>query len=50
MANYKMWNMRLRHEWLQSPQKPKRMKRGQRVRVGLQAALDRKEKRVKTPE
>jgi hypothetical protein len=42
MANYKLWNMRLRHEWLQSPKKPKRLKRCQRVRVGQQAAMDRK--------
>ncbi len=42
MANYALWSMRSKHEWLQKPLKKKRMKRSQRVRVGLQAALDRK--------
>lgn len=44
MANYKIWNMRLRHEWLQKPKKGKRLKRCQRVRIGMQAAIDRKAK------
>ena len=42
MANYAVWNMRLKHEWLQTPLKSKRIKRRTRVRVGLQDALDRK--------
>jgi hypothetical protein len=42
MANYSIWNMRQKHEWLQKPLKPKRLKRCQRVRVGLQAAMDRR--------
>ncbi len=44
MANYALWNMRARHEWLQKPLKKARLKRCQRVRVGMQAALDRKAK------
>lgn len=35
MANIAKWNIRLRHEWLQSPLKKKRMKRSQKIRVGL---------------
>jgi hypothetical protein len=44
MANYALWNMRARHEWLQKPLKKARLKRCQRVRVGMQAAIDRKAK------
>ena len=42
MSNRAVWTMRSKHEWLQSPLKKKRLKRCQRVRVGLQAAMDRK--------
>lgn len=42
MANRAIWNMRKRHEWLQTPLKAKRVKRANRVRCGLQDAIDRK--------
>jgi hypothetical protein len=42
MSNRAIWSMRLRHEWLQKPLKARKLKRCQRVRLGLQAALDRK--------
>ena len=42
MSNRAIWTMRHKHEWLQSPLKKKRMKRCQRVRIGMQAAIDRK--------
>jgi hypothetical protein len=42
MANRAIWSMRKRHEWLATPLKAKRVKRGTRVRCGLQDALDRK--------
>lgn len=42
MSNRKTWNVRLRHVWLATPLPGKRFKRRQRVRVGLQDALDRK--------
>jgi hypothetical protein len=42
MANRAIWNMRKRHEWLQTPLKAKRVKRATRVRCGLQDAIDRK--------
>jgi hypothetical protein len=42
MANRAIWSMRKRHEWLQTPLKPKRIKRATRMRCGLQDALDRK--------
>ncbi len=42
MSNRAIWNVRLRHEWLGSPLKAKRLKRRKRVRIGLQAALERK--------
>jgi hypothetical protein len=42
MSNRAVWTMRAKHEWLQSPLKKKRLKRCQRVRIGQQAAIDRK--------
>jgi len=42
MSNYALWNVRKRHEWLSKPQKPKRLSRRKRARIGLQEALDRK--------
>ena len=42
MANIAKWNIRLRHEWLQSPLKKKRVKRNEKVRVGLLDAENRK--------
>jgi hypothetical protein len=35
MANIAKWNIRLRHEWLQTPLKKKRVKRSEKIRVGL---------------
>jgi hypothetical protein len=42
MSNRAIWNMRKRHEWLAKPLKSKRVKRAQRLRCGLQDAIDRK--------
>lgn len=42
MANRAIWSMRLRHVWLATPLKAKKMKRSGRVRIGLQEALERK--------
>jgi hypothetical protein len=42
MANRAIWNVRKRHEWLATPLKAKRIKRAQRLRCGLQDAIDRK--------
>jgi hypothetical protein len=42
MANRAIWNVRKRHEWLAKPLKPKRVKRSQRLRCGLQDAIDRR--------
>jgi hypothetical protein len=42
MANRAIWNVRKRHEWLARPIKSKRVKRAQRLRCGLQDALDRR--------
>lgn len=42
MANYAVWNIRKRHEWLSKPSKGKYLSRRKRARVGLQEALDRK--------
>jgi hypothetical protein len=42
MANRAIWNVRKRHEWLATPLKGKRIKRAQRLRCGLQDAIDRK--------
>ena len=35
MANTPKWNIRLRHEWLATPLKKKRVKRCQQARIGL---------------
>lgn len=42
MSNYAVWNVRLRHVWLQSPLKPRRLKRRLRLRNGIQDAIDRR--------
>ena len=47
MANTPKWNIRLRHEWLQSPLKKKRIKRGQKARIGLLEAEERKAEKAK---
>ena len=43
MSNRAIWNVRLRHEWLQKPGKAKRVKRRSRLRVGLQDAIERQQ-------
>jgi hypothetical protein len=51
MANTPKWNIRMRHEWLATPLKKKRVKRGQKARVGLlEAELRNKAKQKKTAE
>ncbi|MET0410692.1 MAG: hypothetical protein ABW217_05325 [Polyangiaceae bacterium] len=42
MSNRAKWNVRLRHVWLSTPLKGKRVKKRARTRVGLEAALERK--------
>lgn len=42
MANYAVWNNRLRHEWIAKPRKGKYLSKRKRERIGLQDALDRK--------
>jgi hypothetical protein len=42
MANRAIWNVRRRHEWLATPAKGKRLKRRSRLRIGLEAALERR--------
>ena len=44
MANRAIWSMRLRHEWLKTPLRKARFKKSQRIRVGLEDALQRKAK------
>ncbi len=41
MANYSVWNVRKRHEWLAKPLKKKRVKRRQAMRIGLWDAWQR---------
>ena len=41
MANYSVWNVRKRHEWLAKPLKKKRVKRRQAKRIGLWDAWQR---------
>jgi hypothetical protein len=42
MSNRAIWSVRKRHEWLATPLKAKRIKRAQRLRNGMQDAIDRK--------
>ncbi|MBM4362180.1 MAG: hypothetical protein FJ104_05830 [Deltaproteobacteria bacterium] len=42
MANRAIWSIRQKHEWLATPKKGKRLKKRKRVRIGLEAALQRK--------
>jgi hypothetical protein len=49
MANRAIWSMRLRHEWLKTPLKKARFKKSQRIRVGLEDALQRKAKPQEQP-
>jgi hypothetical protein len=44
MSNRAIWNVRQRHVWLATPLKGKRLKRRQRLRIGLEEALVRKAK------
>ncbi len=50
MSNRALWNVRKRHEWLATPLKAKRVKRAQRMRCGLQDAIDRKSGSEPTPQ
>jgi hypothetical protein len=50
MANRAIWNVRKRHEWLAKPMKPHRVKRAQRLRCGLQDAIDRRAGRTPEPQ
>lgn len=42
MSNRALWDIRKRHIWLAKSLKGKNLKRRERVRCGLQAAIDRK--------
>ncbi len=42
MANYAVWNNRLRHEWLAKPGKGKYLSKRARSRCGLEEAIERK--------
>lgn len=44
MANRAIWSVRKRHEWLATPLKKKRVKKSERIRIGLEDALQRKAK------
>ena len=48
MANRAIWSMRQRHEWLRHPLKKQHLKKSQRIRVGLEDALQRKVKATPT--
>jgi hypothetical protein len=42
MANTPKWNVRIRHEWLQTPLKKKRVKKNEKIRSGLWDAEQRR--------
>ena len=51
MANYSVWNVRLRHQWLATPLKKKRIKRRTARRSGLLDARNRRgERQLEEPE
>src|SRR5258708_6988021 len=50
MANRAIWSMRLRHEWLKKPRKKAHLKKSQRIRVGLEDALQRKANKEGQPQ
>jgi hypothetical protein len=50
MANYAVWNVRKRHEWLAKPSKKKRVKRRAAMRIGLWDAWQRNKKSVPAEE
>ncbi len=41
MANIAKWNIRLRHVWLSTPLKKKRIKKNEKIRIGLYDAEQR---------
>ena len=47
MANTPKWNVRLRHEWLATPLKKKRLTRCQQARIGLVDAEARRAEKAK---
>jgi len=47
MSNRAVLSVRLKHEWLATPLKGKHLKKRKRVRLGLEAALERKKKPAK---
>jgi hypothetical protein len=47
MANTAKWNVRLRHEWLATPLKKKRVKASEKARCGLLDAEARKATKTK---
>lgn len=49
MANYSLWNVRRRHEWLATPLKKKRIKGRGAKRIGLWNAWRRKKIAVDAP-
>jgi hypothetical protein len=49
MSNRAIWNVRQRHEWLSKLRKGKRMKLRQRLRIGLEQALERKRAKLAKP-
>jgi hypothetical protein len=42
MANRAIWNVRMRHEWLSTPLKGKRLTKRKRARIGMEQARERK--------
>jgi hypothetical protein len=42
MANRAIWNVRMRHEWLTTPLKGKRLSKRKRSRIGIEQAKERK--------
>ncbi|MEO7590521.1 MAG: hypothetical protein ABI134_04870 [Byssovorax sp.] len=49
MANTPKWNIRLRHEWLATPLKKKRIKRCEKARLGMIEAEAHHAAKKKTP-
>jgi len=50
MANYPIWDIRQRHEWLATPLRKKRITRRTAKRCGLLATLERRNAKKKAAE
>ena len=49
MSNRAIWNVRMRHEWLTTPLKGKRLSKRKRTRIGIEQAKERRAAAAEPP-